>query len=160
MAHQRRRECNRDGSSRRGVVVGLALVTALLGCRAELRSPTSLGTDTPEVGTGGGGSGSLSGSPLTGTWAATFLITLANDIQQQTTTWTFREDGACSRSVSTYSTLEDRTLTTTSTCAWSADGSTVTVQYTGNPGTVTFAWSLAGFSSDRLVLDGVEYVRR
>lgn len=141
-------------------MVGLALVAVLLGCRGELRSPTSPGQDTPIIGTGGGGSGGHSASPLTGTWAATFLITLPTDIQRQTTTWTFRTDGSCSRTVSTYSTLEDRTLTTTSTCAWSADGATVSVQYTGNTGTVTFAWSLAGFSTDRLVLDGVEYVRR
>lgn len=160
MAHQRRCERNRDGHSRRGVVVGLALVTLLLGCRGELRSPTSPGLDTPVIGTGGGGSDGRSASPLTGTWTATFLITLPTDIQQQTTTWTFRADGSCARIVSTYSTLEDRTLTTTSTCVWWADGSTVSVQYTGNTGAVTFAWSLAGFSPDRLVLDGVEYVRR
>ncbi len=140
-------------------MVGLALVAALLGCRAELRSPTSPGRDTPDIGTGGGGDG-LAGSPLAGSWAATFLITLPTDIQQQTITWTFRTDGACARTVSTYSTLEDRTLTTTSTCAWAADGSSITVQYAGNTTAVTFAWSLAGFSPDRLVLDGVEYVRR
>lgn len=142
-------------------MVGLALVIALLGCRGELRSPTSPGRDTPEIGTGGGGGGGGSnGSPLVGTWVATFIFTLPDDIQTRTTTWAFRSSGDCLRTVATYSTLEDLTLTTTSTCAWTADGATVTVRYTGNDASVTFGWSLAAFSRDRLVLDGVEYARR
>ncbi|MGH7657658.1 MAG: hypothetical protein ACREL6_05445 [Gemmatimonadales bacterium] len=131
-----------------------------LACSGEYRDPTGTGGNPPDIGHGGGGGdGPATGSVLVGEWTAEVVFMLPTDIQRRTTTWVFRQDGTCERTVETFSTLEDRTLVDRVGCTWDAGASTVSIVFDGGPGEVTFNWGLAGFSRDRLVLDGLEYAR-
>ncbi|MEO8294448.1 MAG: hypothetical protein ABI613_02955 [Gemmatimonadota bacterium] len=144
----------------------LALLSATLlvgGCRGDLRDPTgySAPRDTSQVGagTGGGGGGGGSSSELNGTWRATFLIELPDDVQRHTVTWSFLPNGSCHRSLEIYSVIEDRTITTGMDCSFRVGSGDVTITWSGNTQAVAFRWSLANFSRDKLMLDGVTYDR-
>lgn len=141
----------------RRLLVCLALGLAT-GCEGALRDPTGLSQRDPNPGGGGGGGGSGS-SLLIGSWQVVFIFQLNSDIQRHTTTWDFRTDGSCRRTVEVFSVLEDRTLTTFRDCTFRTGSGDVTITYAGNPATVTFRWSLDRFSRNRLLLDGVTYDR-
>jgi len=144
---------------RLGVIVGLA---SALGCSGDLRDPVGLvpfDTSGGFVGGGGGGGGGGGASALVGSWSATFIIRLMNDVQSQVTTWSFQSNGTCNRTVAVTSVLEGRTLTTTLPCTWFTNSNDISIMFGGNVGSVTFRWGFENFSPDRLVLDGVTYVR-
>jgi hypothetical protein len=149
---------------RLGVIISLVMVS---GCSGDLRDPVGLvafdtsGGLTGGGGGNGGGSGGGAGrnSILVGTWSATFIIRLMNDVQTQVTTWSFQSNGTCNRTVAVTSILEGRTLTTSVPCTWFTNSTDISIMYGGNVGSVTFQWGLENFSRDRLVLDGVTYVR-
>lgn len=143
---------------RLGVIVSLA---AALGCSGDLRDPVGLvpfDTTGGLVGGGGGGTGG-GASVLVGKWSATFIFRSMNDVQTQVTTWSFQASGACNRTVAVTSVLQGQTLTTSLPCTWRTNGTDISIMFGGNVGSVTFRWTLADFSPDRLLLDGVTYAR-
>ena len=91
-------------------------------------------------------------------WRNVSMVQLPGDIQTWTTTWQFDEGGTCRQTIVTESLAEGFPRTTERTCTWTVSGSEVTIGFTG-AGTLTFEFSFAGFSPDRLVLDGFEYQR-
>lgn len=93
-----------------------------------------------------------------GTWRTTIVIEVPGDIQTWTTTWQFADDGTCRQTQETESLVEAVPRTTQRSCTFTIDGDDVTVSFNGG-GVLTMAFSFAGFSPDRLVLDGFEYQR-
>lgn len=147
------------GIWRLGVIISLATAA---GCSGDLRDPVGLvpfDTTGGLTGGGGGGGGTGGAAVLVGTWSATFIIRLMNDVQSQVTTWRFQSNGTCNRTVAVTSVLEGRTLTTSVPCTWFTNSTDISLTFGGNVGSVTFRWGLQDFSPDRLVLDGVTYVR-
>ena len=147
------------GIWRLGVMLSLATVS---GCGGDLRDPVGLvpfDTSGGFVGGGGGGGGNGGAAVLVGSWSATFITRLMNDVQSQVTTWSFQASGSCNRTVAVTSVLEGRTLTTSLPCTWRTNSTDISIMFGGNVGSVTFRWSLADFSPDRLLLDGVTYAR-
>lgn len=106
------------------------------------------------VSTGGGGA-----TMLVGVWISTVVIEVPGDVQNWTTTWRFDADGTCRQTIVVESLAEGFPRTTIRDCSFIATGDSVTISFTGG-GTLTFAFSFAGFSPDRLVLDGLEYQRQ
>ncbi|MEP7324707.1 MAG: hypothetical protein ABI836_02060 [Gemmatimonadota bacterium] len=133
-----------------------------MGCDGGLRDPVGqvpFDTTGELTGGGGGGGGTGGAAVVVGSWSATFITRLMNDVQSQVTTWHFQVNGSCNRTVAVTSVLEGRTLTTSLPCTWSTNSTDISIAFGGNVGTVTFRWSLENFSPDRLLLDGVTYVR-
>lgn len=87
------------------------------------------------------------------------VIEVPGDMQTWTTTWEFAAAGTCRQTVVVESLAEGFPRTTVRTCTFGVSGGNVTIAFTG-AGTLTFAFSFAGFSPDRLVLDGFEYQRQ
>jgi hypothetical protein len=140
----------------------LTITLALAACEGAVRDPVGLGgggDGTFIGGGGGGGGGGTGGGVLLGSWETNFVFQTSNDVQRHTVTWTFSAGGSCRRVVEIYSVLEDRTLTTTANCTFTAGGGEVAITYAGSSTAVSFSWSLEHFSSDRLILDGVIYDR-
>jgi hypothetical protein len=136
-----------------GTLGAIALVL-LAGCSAQ---PLEPGTDRPggnQTGTSGGG---VSAS-IVGGWQAVVVIQVPGDLQTWTTTWRFDVAGTCRQTVVTESLAEGFPRTTERACTYTTSGSSITIAYTGG-GELTFEFSFAGFSTDRLVLDGFEYQR-
>lgn len=104
--------------------------------------------------TGGGDSASL-----VGTWLNVVVIQVPGDVQTWTTTWQFDSAGTCRQTVEIESLAEGFPRTTERSCTFVVSGGNVTISFVGG-GTLTFAFSFAGFSPDRLVLDGFEYQRQ
>ena len=87
------------------------------------------------------------------------VIQVPGDLQTWTTTWQFDAEGTCRQTVITESLAEGFPRTTERACTWVADGGEVAISFVGG-GTLTFGFSFAGLSPDRLVLDGFEYQRQ
>ncbi len=136
--------------------MGLAL-SLLLAPLAACGDGGPTGTSRP------GGNDGTSGSPsaveqLAGTWRTTLVIEVPGDIQTWTTTWRFQPDGDCHQTLASESLLEGFPRVTERPCTFAADGFEVTVDFIGG-GRVILRYSFAGFSPDRLILDGFEYQR-
>ena len=116
----------------------------------------------PFPGGGGGGGGAQAGgtgsTPLVGTWQVVILVPVAGDLQRWTTTWRFDAAGGCRQTVVTESLAEGIPRTIERECTYRTNVSEVAITYRSGA-SVTFAFSFAGFSPDRLVLDGSEYQR-
>jgi hypothetical protein len=160
MAGQRWGKPRRLGARRRargrGLAVLLPLILLLAGCTGEALAPR---TDQPGGGFGTGTSGGGGAASLVGVWRSVVVIEVPGDLQTWTTTWRFDADGACRQTVITESLAEGFPRTTERACTWAATGGEVTISFVGG-GTLTFDFSFAGFSPDRLVLDGFEYQRQ
>jgi hypothetical protein len=105
-----------------------------------------------------GQAGGISPSPLVGDWRTVVLLQVSDDLQRWTTTWRFDASGTCRQTIITESLAEGFPRTTERSCTYLTSVSDVTVTY-ADGATVTFDFSFAGFSPDRLVLDGYEYRR-
>jgi hypothetical protein len=86
------------------------------------------------------------------------LIQVSGDLQRWTTTWRFDATGTCRQTIVTESLAEGFPRASERGCTYRTDVSNVAVTY-ADGGTVTFDFSFAGFSPDRLILDGFEYQR-
>ena len=129
-----------------------------LACRGEPLAP-SPGPPFPGGGCGGGGqAGGTSPSPLLGDWQTVVLIQVSGDLQRWTTTWRFDAGGACRQTSVTESLAEGIPRTSERTCTYLTGESSVAITY-ADGAMVAFDFSFAGFSPDRLVLDGNEYKR-
>jgi hypothetical protein len=138
------------------VGLALSLWLILLGaCSGEADGPDPFDPGRDQGGTSGGAGGA---EVLVGTWRNLTVIQVPGDVQTWTTTWRFDADGVCRQTVETESLAEGFPRVTERACSYTTSGSEITVTYVGG-GAVTFAFSFAGFSPDRLVLDGFEYER-
>jgi hypothetical protein len=86
------------------------------------------------------------------------LVPITDDLQRWTTTWRFDAAGGCRQTVVTESLAEGIPRTAERECTYHTNVSEVAITYQSGA-SVTFDFSFAGFSSDRLVLDGSEYQR-
>ncbi len=96
---------------------------------------------------------------MLGIWENTMLIAVQNDFERVTTTWEFNPDGTCRHVTVTQSLLEGVPFTRVRDCRYDVPGSVIRVTYDGAPESVEFEFTFAGFSPDRLVLDGFEFER-
>ena len=127
----------------------------ILGAGCGDGDPT--GADRPGAPTGTSGDESPAGR-LVGTWRHETLVEVPGDIQAWSTTWRFDSDGGCLQTVVTQSLAEGFPRTSERPCTFLARDFVVTVSFTG-AGTLEFEYTFADFSTDRLVLDGLEYQR-
>jgi hypothetical protein len=161
MAGQRCREPGRHHAGRgargRGLAAFALALTLLAACSGDSFAPSSALPGTTS-GSGISGAGSANAS-LVGVWLSTILIEVPGDTQTWTTTWQFDAAGTCRRTLVVESLAEGFARTTDRACTFAVTGGNVTIAFVGG-GTLSFAFSLAGFSPDRLVLDGFEYHRQ
>jgi len=85
-------------------------------------------------------------------------VEVPGDIQTWTTTWRFDSDGDCLQTSETESLAEGFPRVTERPCTFVVGAFEITVSFTDG-GTLALAYSFAGFSPDRLILDGFEYQR-
>ncbi len=141
-----------------------ALLT-VLACGGELQdSPTGLGggpIGPPGQGESGGGGGGTAGNSdlMVGRWLNTLVIQLTGDYQRIETTWVFDRHGRCSRTVDTYSVLEDRLFHSLRDCSYRVVNNEISVLYDDAQDRVEYDFRFLGFSRDRLELDGFEFRR-
>lgn len=131
----------------------LALLT-MVGCGGDALAP---GPDRPggdQSGTTGGGAT----APIVGTWRTVVIVQVPGDMQTWATTWRFDNEGSCRQTVVTESLAEGFPRVTDRACTYAISGFDITITY-ADGGVLTFEFSFAAFSPDRLVLDGYEYQR-
>ncbi len=114
-------------------------------------------TPPGQGGGGGGGGGSL--SPLVGEWLNTLIVELNGDFQRIETTWVFSSDGNCSRTVETFSVLEDRLRISRRSCTYQADTHQLAVLYSDAQENVHFDFSFPEFSRDLLLIGQFRFRR-
>jgi hypothetical protein len=119
--------------------------------------------NTPETGpipgqNPGGASGPSGSATLAGTWRVQLVVQVPGDLQTWTTTWRFDADGSCHQTMVTESLAEGIPRTRDRDCSFTVNGSKVNITFTGGE-TLSLEFSFAGFSPNRLVLDGFEYER-
>lgn len=124
----------------------------------EKASPTGLAGD-PVTPPGQGGGGGEGGGPLVGQWLNTLILELSGDFQRIETTWVFASDGTCSRTVETFSVLEDRLRFSRRTCTYQANTRRLAVLYSDAQENVHFDFSFPEFSRDLLVIDQFRFRR-
>ena len=133
------------------------MILLVAACSGEPLAPR---VDQPGAGFGGGtSSGGGAEASLVGVWRSVVVIQVPGDLQTWTTTWRFDAAGTCHQTVITESLAEGFPRTTERACTWTASDRSVAISFVGG-GTLTFDFSFAGFSPDRLVLDGFEYQRQ
>ena len=137
-----------------GLALSLCLIL-LAACSGEADGPDPFGPGRDQSGTSGGGGGAAA---LVGSWRNVVVVQVPGDIQTWTTIWRFDADGICHQTVETESLAEGFPRTTDRACGYLTSGGEITITYVGG-GSVTFDFSFAAFSPDRLVLDGFEYER-
>lgn len=133
----------------------------LAACGGDLRdSPTGL-----DGGSGGppdqGGDGGTTGNSdlMVGRWLNTLIIQLTGDYQRIETTWVFDRRGRCSRTVETYSVLEDRLFYSLRDCSYHVTSTEISVLYDDAQDRVEYDFRFVDFSRDRVELDGFEFRR-
>ncbi len=129
----------------------------MAGCGADARTPTGLGPGGSLP--GGQGDRPDAAALLLGKWENTMLVAADGDLQRWTTIWEFRDDASCEHTTVTESLVEGLPLTRVRLCRYGLNGATMLVTYSGATGSVAFDFAFAGFSPDRLVLDGFEFDR-
>jgi hypothetical protein len=134
--------------------VALAVWLTLAGAACD-SEPT--GTQRPQDNSGIG-SGSTPTQQLVGTWRTVVVVEAPGDVQTWTTTWRFEPDSSCLQTVAIESLAEGFPRVTERPCTFTAGDFEITIAFLGG-GTLVFQYSFAGFSPDRLILDGFEYQR-
>jgi hypothetical protein len=158
MAQQRCGERGRyhhRGSRWRALVVAGACGLLIAACGGDQKAaPTGpLGDPVTPPGQGGGGGGGGSLGPLVGEWLNTLILQLNGDFQRIETTWVFGRDGNCSRTVETFSVLEDRLRISRRSCTYQANTHQLAVLYSDAQENVHFDFSFPEFSRDLLLID-------
>jgi hypothetical protein len=159
LAHQRRRECDRDRfrRGRRLAGLGLALAGVLSACAPEQTGPATGGGILEPPGPPAHGDGT-SANALIGAWQLVTVIPIGGDLQSTTVLWEFAADLSCRRTVTTLLVSEGIPRTSVQDCEYVPDINSVTVTFP-NALPANFTVSFAAFDADRLVLDGMEYQR-
>ncbi len=136
-----------------------------MACQAEPTSFVGPGgrfpiNGTGKSGTGGGTSGgSVVPSALVGTWKNVIVIQLVDDIQTWTTIWRFDRTGTCRFLQTSFSLLEGFPRTDDRSCTFRVFGAEIEATFNGTAGKVTMPYDFAGFSPNRLKLEGLIYER-
>lgn len=119
-------------------------------------APTAsmLGPGLPGMGGRSGGA-----SPLVGDWQAVIVTEAPGDLQTRTITWRFEAGGDCRRTIVSESLVEGFPRSTVRDCTYVPAAFDIAVTFTDIAEAVSLSYSFAGLSSDRLVLDGLEYIR-
>jgi hypothetical protein len=112
----------------------------------------------PIPGQNSGGGTSRSGTALVGTWRLQLVVQVQGDMQTWTTTWRFDGDGSCHQTKVTESLAEGFPRTQERDCSFTVNSSKLNITFTGGE-MLSLEFSFAGFSPNRLVLDGFEYER-
>ena len=131
----------------------MILLAAACGGEPGGPDPFQPGRDRDGSSTGGG-----SAAALVGTWRSVVVVQVPGDLQTWTTVWRFEADGSCRQTVETESLAEGFPRVTERSCSYATSVGEITIAYIGG-GSLTFRFSFADFSPDRLVLDGFEYER-
>ena len=141
------------------MVVAGACGLLIAACGGDQKaSPTGpLGDPVTPPGQGGGGSGGL--EPLVGHWLNTLILQVGGDYQRIETTWVFGNDGSCSRTVESFSILEDRLRFSRRICTYQANARMLTVLYSDAQENVYFDFHFPEFSRDALVIDQFRFRR-
>jgi hypothetical protein len=135
--------------------VALALSLLLMPAACGDGGPT--GTD--RLGDDGGtSSGQSPAELLVGSWRAALVVEVPGDLQTCTTTWRFEADGGCHQTVVTESLAEGFPRVTERPCTYTVGNGEIAVGFLGG-GTLEMEFAFAGFSPDRLILEGFEYAR-
>jgi hypothetical protein len=93
-----------------------------------------------------------------GAWRTVLVVEVPGDLQTWTTIWRFEDDGTCLQRSERESLVEGFPRIRERPCTFVADASEVSVTFEGG-GVLEMAYDFAGFSPDRLVLEGFEYER-
>ena len=162
MAQQRHGERGRHHNGRRrwrALVAAAACGLLIAACGGDKKaSPTGL-AGNPLTPPGQGGSGGGGPGPLVGRWLNTLIVELSGDFQRIETTWVFGGDGTCSRTVETFSVLEDRLRFSRRSCTYQANTRQLAVLYSDAQENVHFDFSFPEFSRDLLVIDQFRFRR-
>ena len=141
-------------------MVAVAACGLLIGaCGGDQKaSPTGLAGD-PVTPPDQGGDGGGSGGPLVGQWLNTLILELSGDFQRIETTWVFGSDDTCSRTVETFSVLEDRLRFSRRSCTYQASTRRLAILYSDAQENVHFDFSFPEFSRDLLVIEQFRFRR-
>ena len=160
MAHERLGERIRHRIRRLGGLAGLALVGMLLITACDESAPVDPGQlpggsdNSGSTGGGGTDSTSLGDEALVGTWVNIRVPENDQDVTRLTTTWLFRGDGICGRSIVTESASAGITTTLrVGTCQ--ASGTEVTVLFTEEASAFTMVYGFPNLAT--LTLDDLAY---
>ena len=160
MAHERLGERIRHRIRRLGGLAGLALVGLLLITACDESEPVDPGQlpggsdNSGSTGGGGSDSTSLGDEALVGTWVNVSVPDNNQDVSRVTTTWLFRADGICGRSIVTESVSGGTTPTLrVGTCR--AAGTGITVLFTEEASAFTMVYDFPNLAT--LTLDGLPY---
>ena len=106
---------------------------------------------------GAGNTGS--NSAIVGEWEVVLIVNEGGDFQVWTTNWIFRPDRTCRYHQTIESTLEGVTRERVRTCIWRESNFTLIVTYDDTGASDTMDLEFPGFDGDRMILQGVEYLR-
>ena len=157
MAGQRRGEPGVHRGRRLPCLGRLVLALSLLLSAAGCGNGGPAGPQRP-VDDSGSTDGETAAGRLAGTWRTTLIVEVPGDIQTWITTWRFDREGGCLQTQEVRSVVEGVPRITERTCAFTADGFEITIAYDGGA-TLVFDYTFSLFSSDVLILDGLEYER-
>jgi hypothetical protein len=130
----------------------------LAACSADPVANTPEPGPIPGQNPGGGTSHNGGSTTLVGSWRVQLVVPVPGDVQTWTTTWRFDADGSCHQTIVTESLAEGIPRTRERDCTFTVNGSNVDITFAGGE-MMSLEFSFAGFSPNRLVLDGFEYER-
>lgn len=107
-------------------------------------------------GTGGTG---VSNRAIVGEWEVVLIVNEGGDFQVWTTNWIFRPDHTCRYRQTIESTLEGVTRERLRTCIWTESNFNLIVTYDDTGATDTMDLEFPTFDGERMILQGVEYLR-
>lgn len=143
-----------------GGLAGLALVGLLLITACDESEPVDPGqlpggsNNSGSTGGGGSDSTSLGDEALVGTWVNVSVPNNNQDVSRVTTTWLFRADGICGRSIVTESVSAGTTPTLrVGTCR--AAGNLITVLFSRDASAFTMVYGFPNLAN--LTLDSLSY---
>ncbi len=114
-------------------------------------------TPPGQGGGGGGGGGNL--EPLVGQWLNILILQVGGDYQRIETTWIFGNDESCSRTVETFSILEDRLHFSRRSCTYLTNTRELAILYSDAQQTIYFDFHFPEFSRDAVVIDQFRFRR-
>jgi hypothetical protein len=160
VAYERLGERLRHRLRRLGGLAGLALVALLLITACDESEPVDPGQlpggsdNSGSTGGDGSDSTSIGDEALVGTWVNVTVPQNDQDVTRVTTTWLFRADGICGRSIVTESASSGTSPTLrVGTCR--AASNQITVLFTEEASAFTMVYGFPNLAT--LTLDGLQY---
>jgi len=94
-----------------------------------------------------------------GHWRNVLVVEFPTDVQRIETTWAFDDALRCSRTVDTFSVLEDLLRHSVRPCGYTTNGTRLAVLYDDASERVEFGFTFPDFTRDRLVIGDFEFRR-